>query len=227
MQQFLARIVDRQGRRLVGRAVDGAKDQSYMLATLDPPLLANVRFPLGESTKAQVRAEAEAAGLDVAQRPDSQEACFLAGGDYRSFLERNGVPRTPGVIVDEAGAVLGRHDGIWRFTPGQRRGLGVAGREPLYALRSDAATNTLVVAPRASLGVRHITAAGRLHVPVTRAVAKLRYRSTPVRARVEPIEDGFELELDEPVEAVAAGQVAVLYDGDAVVGAGVIGRVDA
>ena len=153
--------------------------------------------------------------------------CFLAGGDYRSFLERNGVPRTPGVIVDEAGAVLGRHDGIWRFTPGQRRGLGVAGKEPLYALRSDAATNTLVVAPRASLGVRHITAAGRLHVPVTRAVAKLRYRSTPVRARVEPIEDGFELELDEPVEAVAAGQVAVLYDGDAVVGAGVIGRVDA
>ena len=221
-----ARLVERGGRRLVARAADPAKDQSYMLATVDPPILEHVGFPLGGATKAEVRAEAAEAGLDVARRPESQEACFLAGGDYRSFLERNGVVARPGAIVDETGAVLGRHDGLWRFTPGQRRGIGVATGEPLYAIRSDPLANTLVVGARTALGVRHVTAAGRVHVSVTRAEAKLRYRSAPVGARVEPIDGGFELELDEPVEAVAPGQVAVLYDGDAVVGAGVIQRSD-
>jgi tRNA-specific 2-thiouridylase len=219
--------MERRGRRLVARASDPAKDQSYMLATVDPGLLERVGFPLGDATKAEVRAEAAAAGLDVARRPESQEACFLAGGDYRSFLERNGVAPRPGAIVDEAGAVLGRHDGIWRFTPGQRRGIGVAFREPLYAIRSDPVANTLVVGPSAALGVRHVTAAGPLHVTVTRAQAKLRYRSTPVETSVEPADGGFVLELDEPVEAVAPGQVAVLYDHDAVVGAGVIQRTGA
>jgi tRNA-specific 2-thiouridylase len=217
-----ARIAERDGRRLVARAADPAKDQSYMLATVDPAMLEHVAFPLGTSTKQEVRAEAAAAGLAVARRPESQEACFLAGGDYRSFLARSGVGATPGPIVDEAGRELGRHEGIWRFTPGQRRGLGVASAEPLYALRTDAVSNVLVVGPRAALGGRRVTAEGALHVPVERAEAKLRYRSSPIAAAVEPIEGGFVLELDEPAEAVAPGQVAVLYDGDAVVGAGVI-----
>jgi tRNA-specific 2-thiouridylase len=217
-----ARIVERDGLRLVGRANDAAKDQSYMLATVEPELLRRVGFPLGAASKAEVRAEAAAAGLDVARRAESQEACFLAGGDYRSFLVRSGVRSTPGAIVDEAGAVLGRHDGVWRFTPGQRRGLGVSGREPLYALRSDPVTNTLVVGPREALGVRRVSVRGRLHVPVTRGEAKLRYRSRPVTTDVEPVEGGFVLELDEPVEGVAPGQVAVVYDDGAVVGAGVI-----
>jgi tRNA-specific 2-thiouridylase len=220
-----ARIAERDGRRLVARASDPAKDQSYMLATVDPAVLEHVAFPLGTSTKQDVRAEAAAAGLAVARRPESQEACFLAGGDYRSFLARSGVGAAPGPIVDEVGRELGRHDGIWRFTPGQRRGIGLASDEPLYALRTDAATNVLVVGPRTALGTRRVTADGALHVPVERAEAKLRYRSAPVAAAVEPIEGGFALELDEPVEAVAPGQVAVLYDGDAVVGAGVIRAV--
>jgi tRNA-specific 2-thiouridylase len=220
-----ARIAERDGRRLVARATDPAKDQSYMLATVDPAMLEHVAFPLGTSTKREVRAEAAAAGLAVARRPESQEACFLAGGDYRSFLERSGVGAAPGPIVDEAGRELGRHEGIWRFTPGQRRGIGLASAEPLYALRTDTASNVLVVGPRTALGVRRVTAEGALHVPVERAEAKLRYRSSPVAAAVEPIEGGFALELDEPAEAVAPGQVAVLYDGDAVVGAGVIRAV--
>jgi tRNA-uridine 2-sulfurtransferase len=220
-----ARIAERDGRRLVARATDPEKDQSYMLATVDPATLEHVAFPLGTSTKREVRAEAAAAGLAVARRPESQEACFLAGGDYRSFLARSGVGAAPGPIVDEAGRELGRHEGIWRFTPGQRRGIGLASAEPLYALRTDTASNVLVVGPRTALGVRRVTAEGALHVPVERAKAKLRYRSSPVAAAVEPIEGGFALELDEPAEAVAPGQVAVLYDGDAVVGAGVIRAV--
>lgn len=217
-----ARLVERDNVRLVARGRDARKDQSYMLATVDPALLARVGFPLGEQTKEQVRAEAETAGLAAAHRPESQEACFLAGGDYRSFLERHGVESIPGDVVDEHGAVLGRHDGLWRFTPGQRRGLGIASAEPLFALRSDAATNTLVVGPRDALGARTVVARGRLYVPVERADAKLRYRSPAVVAAVTPTDDGFALELEQPVEAIAPGQVAVLYDEDVVVGAGVI-----
>jgi tRNA-specific 2-thiouridylase len=221
-----ARIVDRGGQRLVARATDPAKDQSYMLATVDPAILEHVAFPLGTSTKQEVRAEAAAAGLAVARRPESQEACFLAGGDYRSFLTRNGVAAAPGAIVDQSGAVLGRHDGIWRFTPGQRRGIGVASAEPLYALRADAASNLLVVGPRTALAVRRVTVEGALHLPVARVQAKLRYRSSPVAATVAALEGGFSLDLDEPAEAVAPGQVAVLYHDDAVVGAGVIREAD-
>ena len=217
-----ARVVERDGRRLVARAADSTKDQSYMLATVAPATLEHVAFPLGEATKTEVRAEAAAAGLAVALRAESQEACFLAGGDYRLFLERNGVPSRPGAIVDRDGIELGRHDGIWRFTPGQRRGIGVAAAEPLYALRTDRSANTLVVGPREALRTRLVRVEGHLHVPVTRADAKLRYRSPSVMARVEPTDTGFTLELDQPVEAVAPGQVAVLYDDGAVVGAGVI-----
>ena len=195
-----------------------------MLATVDPGLLESVGFPLGNDTKAAVREEAAAAGLAAARRAESQEACFLAGGDYRTFLERQGVAARPGEIVDEDGAVLGRHDGVWRFTPGQRRGLGLAASEPLFALRGDTATNTLVVGPRGSLASRRVDARGRLYVAVERAEAKLRYRSAPVGACVLPTDDGFALELDEPVDAVAPGQVAVLYEDDVVVGAGVITR---
>ena len=220
-----ARVVEHNGMRLVARGADPAKDQSYMLATVDPALLDRVAFPLGGDTKAQVRSEAESAGLAAARRPESQEACFLAGDDYRNFLSRNGVESSPGDIVDEAGTVLGRHDGLWRFTPGQRRGVGVASREPLHVLRSDHESNTLVVGPRGALGTRHVTARGRLYDAVAEVEAKLRYRSPPVAAEITATEDGFVLELRRPVDAVAPGQVAVLYDDGVVVGAGIIERV--
>jgi tRNA-specific 2-thiouridylase len=217
-----ARVVAHQGRSLLGRARDEAKDQTYMLGRLDPRLLARIAFPLGESSKADVRSEAAAAGLAAARRAESQEACFLAGADYRDFLERHGLAREPGAVVDETGAELGSHEGFWRFTPGQRRGLGMAVGEPVYAVRTEPRTNTVVVGPRTALGRRLVSVRGRLYVPVERVEAKLRYRSPAVRAAVEATTRGFRLRLDEPAYGVATGQAAVLYEDGAVVGAGLI-----
>jgi len=217
-----ARIVERDGMRLVACAADTTKDQSYMLAAVEPRLLERVRFPLGEQTKEETRAEAAAAGLPAAGRPESQEACFLGGDDYRAFLERRGVASAAGAIVDEDGATVGSHDGHWRFTPGQRRGLRISAGRALYVLSTDAAANTVVVGTRDRLATTKVDARGRLYVPVTEGDAKLRYRSSPVRASVETTSDGFALALDDPVHGVARGQFAVVYDQDAVVGAGVI-----
>jgi tRNA-specific 2-thiouridylase len=217
-----ARIVRHRGRLLVGRGADAEKDQSYMLAQLDPEELEHVWFPLGDQTKAATRAEAARAGLEAAGRPESQEACFLGGDDYRSFLGRQGAGAVEGPIVNEAGEELGRHQGHWRFTPGQRRGLGIGGGQPLYTLRTDARTNTVVVGSRESLGRSSVAVRGRLFAGVGRAEAKLRYRSPAVAASVRPTADGFDLELDRPAYGVAPGQAAVLYEGDAVVGAGLV-----
>jgi tRNA-specific 2-thiouridylase len=219
-----ARVLRHRGRLLLARGVDARKDQSYMLARLDPRRLERIWFPLGEQGKAETRAEAERAGLAVARRPESQEACFLAGGDYRAFLERHGLSPRRGRVVDEQRRVVGEHDGHWRFTPGQRRGLGVSAAEPLYTIRTDARTNTIVVGPRASLDRRRVNVRGRLFVPAERVEAKLRYRTPAVPADVEVTTRGFRLELHEPVHAVAPGQTAVLYEDDAVVGAGVLTR---
>jgi tRNA-uridine 2-sulfurtransferase len=217
-----ARIVRHRGRLLLARAVDARKDQSYMLARLDPRFLERVWFPLGEQSKEETRAEAARAGLAAAGRAESQEACFLAGGDYRDFLERHGLEPADGPLVDEDGRELGRHDGFWRFTAGQRRGLGVSAGKPLYALRSEPRTNTVVLGPRDALAVRELTARGRLYAPVRRAAAKLRYRSPLLDADVSAIPGGFRLGLDRPAFGVAPGQAAVLYEGEAVVGAGTI-----
>jgi tRNA-uridine 2-sulfurtransferase len=217
-----ARTVHHRGRLLLARGVDGAKDQSYMLARLDPRLLPRLWFPLGGQTKAETRAQAEAAGLAASRRAESQEVCFLAGGDYRDFLARQGLRPAGGAVVDEAGNELGRHDGFWRYTPGQRRGIGVAATEPLYALRAEPRTNTLVVGPRASLATRSVAARGRVFVPVERVAAKLRYRSAVVPATVSTTPHGFDLALEEPAHGVARGQAAVLYEGDVVVGSGIV-----
>jgi tRNA-specific 2-thiouridylase len=217
-----ARIVERDGRLLLARAADERKDQSYMLAEVNPHDLERLWFPLGEQRKDETRAEAAKAGLEVASRVESQEACFLAGGDYRDFLERHGLASEDGPLVDEDGNELGRHAGFWRFTPGQRKGLGLSAGEPVYAVRSEPRTNTVVVGRRAALATHEVEARGRLHVPVARAEAKLRYRSPAVSAEVTPRDGGFRLRLDQPVYGVAPGQAAVLYDGDAVVGSGTI-----
>jgi tRNA-specific 2-thiouridylase len=222
-----ARVVTHRGRRLLARGADPAKDQSYMLARLDPARLGRVWFPLGGQGKEETRAEAERAGLAVARRAESQEACFLAGDDYRAFLGRYGLAPRGGVIVDEDGNELGAHDGFWRFTPGQRKGIGVTAARPLYVLGADARANTVVVGPHEALARRRVSASGRLYVDVDRAEAKLRYRSPSVPARVAPAPRGFELELDEPAYGVAPGQAAVLYEGDAVVGCGVVSSSEA
>jgi tRNA-uridine 2-sulfurtransferase len=222
-----ARIDEHRGRLLLHRGADPAKDQSYMLARLDPAELGRVWFPLGEQDKTATRAEAERAGLDVAQRAESQEACFLAGDDYRAFLGRQGLAPRDGAIVDQQGRELGRHEGFWRFTPGQRKGIGVTAERPLYVLGADAAANAVVVGPREALARRRVAASGRLYSDVERADVKLRYRSPAVSARVASVAGGFELELDEPAFGVAPGQAAVLYEGDAVVGCGLVSSAGA
>jgi tRNA-uridine 2-sulfurtransferase len=217
-----ARIVTHRGRRLLARAADESKDQSYMLARLEPGRLERVWFPLGDQAKEETRAEAARAGLAVARRPDSQEACFLAGGDYRAFLERQGLEQRSGAILDPDGNEVGSHRGHWRFTAGQRRGLGVSAPEPLYVVGSDTAANTVTVGPRAALARTSVSARGRLYAPVGRAEVKLRHRSPALAARVVPTARGFRVELDEPAYGVARGQAAVLYEQDVIVGSGLV-----
>ncbi len=218
-----ARIAEHRDRLLLARGADPAKDQSYMLARVDPRLLPRLWFPLGSQSKDETRAEARAGGLAAATRPESQEACFLAGDDYRNFLARHGLESREGPVLAAEGTELGRHDGFWRFTPGQRRGLGVATGEPVYALRTDPQTNAVFVGSREALARREVSSGtGRLFVPAERVEAKLRYRSPAAAATVAPLARGFRLTLDEPAYGVAVGQAAVLYEGDAVVGAGLI-----
>jgi tRNA-specific 2-thiouridylase len=218
-----ARLAEHRGRLLLARGTDPHKDQSYMLARLDPRLLPRLWFPLGEQEKEATRAEAHAAGLEAADRPESQEACFLAGADYRDFLARHGLPAREGPVLDEEGKEVARHDGFWRYTPGQRRGLGVATGSPVYALRTEPKVNAVVVGPKERLARRSIRVrSGRLFVPVERVEAKLRYRSPAAAATVTGEDRGFRLALDEAAYGVAVGQAAVLYEDDAVVGAGLI-----
>jgi tRNA-specific 2-thiouridylase len=217
-----ARIQEHRGRLLLARGVDPAKDQSYMLARLDPAQLDRVWFPLGNQTKDETRAEAVDAGLAAARRAESQEACFLAGDDYRAFLKRQGLPSEAGPVVDAEGRELGSHSGYWQFTPGQRRGLGVAAGEPVYALRTIPATNTVVAGPQRALAQTSVSAIGRLYVPVDRAEAKVRYRTPAIAGRVEATPRGFRVDLEAPAYGVARGQTAVLYENDAVVGSGLV-----
>jgi tRNA-specific 2-thiouridylase len=217
-----ARIVERDGVPAIARAADAAKDQSYMLATLPPAALGRLWFPLGDQTKEETRTEAEAAGLAVAGRPESQEACFLGGDDYRAFLSRSGLAADPGPVLDESGRTVGGHAGFWRFTPGQRRGIGVASSEPLYVVSTDARRNAVVVGPRTALARRRVKVRGRVAAGASRVEAKLRHRSPAVGATVVEAPRGFELVLDEPFYGVAPGQTAVLYEDGAVVGSGVI-----
>jgi tRNA-uridine 2-sulfurtransferase len=219
-----ARLVAREGRTRVARGADDAKDQSYMLARVPESVLERLRLPLGDATKAAVRAEAAAAGMAAATARESQDVCFLGGGALDDFLAREGVQMLPGSIRDEAGRELGRHAGAVAYTPGQRKGLGLSAPSPLYVLHADAGRNELVVGPRTRLACSSVAlreeridpGAGRVH-------AKLRARSPTVAARVEWGVDGACLKLEEPVYGVAAGQTAVLYDeSGCVVGSGVI-----
>ncbi len=217
---------------LLRTAADPAKDQTYMLAALAPASLARMRFPLGELTKPEVRLIAEAAGLPVASKADSQDLCFLAGTDRARFLARHGgLGLRPGAIVDRDGHVLGRHRGQHLFTVGQRRGLGVADREPLYVLDKDAEQNRVIVGPRAALRTRRVALRGaRLHRRGDRVDrAKLRYRSRPLGAHIigDPAPGShasLALELREAVDGAAPGQLACLLDGELVVGWGTISR---
>jgi tRNA-uridine 2-sulfurtransferase len=232
---------------LLRMAVDPAKDQSYALTALSPDSLARLRFPLGELTKPQVRAIAERAGLPVAGRPDSQDLCFLAGTGQRDFLARHAhLDERPGPIVDREGRLVGEHPGVHAVTVGQRRGLrvgrgpgvgrrldvgrGLDGRgEPLYVLATDLSSNTVTVGPRVQLLTQTVSARDvTLHRDGAAVDAvKVRYRGARLPCRiVDPPAPGthpsIEVELTEPAERTAPGQIACLYADDLIVGHGTI-----
>jgi tRNA-specific 2-thiouridylase len=203
---------------LVTRAHDRNKDQSYMLARLDPKDLDRLWFPLGELTKPQTRELAQEAGLPVAQKPDSQDLCFLAGTRHDDFLKRHGLTAQPGPVTDEDGRVLSEHDGQHRFTVGQRRGIGIAAKEPLYVTAKQG--NRVTVGPRRRLATTTVSVPQAILYRDAAEVdsVKLRYRS-------EPLPCNFErdtIQLHEPAIGVAPGQTACLMRGDQVIGWGTI-----
>ncbi|MGH9766670.1 MAG: tRNA 2-thiouridine(34) synthase MnmA [Blastocatellia bacterium] len=246
---------EERGRWLLLRAVNRAKDQSYFLFELTQEQLSYAMFPLGEMTKEEVRAIAAAAGLPTAHKPESQEICFIPDGNYSRFIERyleedrerraseNDLPMfnqplarigkldapelAPGNIVTTAGDVIGRHQGIHRYTVGQRRGLGVSSPDPLYVVQVDAKNNRVVVGSSDDLLKKEMIV-GRVNwvafedlIEPTRVAVKIRSRAEEAQATVSKREDGsVVVTFDEAQRAVTPGQAAVFYDGDVVVGGG-------
>ncbi len=207
----------------LARAADAHKDQSYFLFGLRPEWLARVRFPLGDRTKDEVRAHARRLGVPNADKPESQEICFIPDGDHKTFVEAHGGAGKPGVVVDESGAQLGAHEGTHRFTIGQRRGVPGGALDRRFVVRIDAATGTVHVGPRDRLGrtavrvadVRWLHAAPRERL---RCAVQIRHHATPAAAWVELAGDGcVDVQLDEPAMGVAPGQAAVFYDAAAAV----------
>ncbi|HET9270428.1 MAG TPA: tRNA 2-thiouridine(34) synthase MnmA [Vicinamibacterales bacterium] len=216
------------GRWLLRRGVDPDKDQAYFLFSLTQEQLARAAFPVGALTKTDVRAQARALRLRVAEKPDSQEICFVPDGDYASFVERQAPAAVKaGAIADESGRTLATHDGVHRFTIGQRKGLGVSSPAPLYVLRIDADSGQVTVGPRDALERRSLTASqvnwtcGDVPDEWRAVTAQIRHRHRPAGGRVRALPDGrAAFECDEPLSAVTPGQAAVFYDGDVVVGGG-------
>jgi len=224
---------EQRGRWILKRPADLAKDQTYFLFGLTQEQLAHTLFPLGKLTKPEVRAIAREHGLRLAEKPDSQEICFIPGGDYKQFitayLEEQGeqMPETAGELVAANGEVIGRHGGISNFTVGQRKGLGVASPSPLYVLNIDPVSHRVMVGADAELATRTLRARRLNWISIPkltgpmRVRAKIRHRHEPAWATLEPAENGEVIAtFDQPQRAVTPGQSAVFYDGDEVVGGG-------
>jgi tRNA-specific 2-thiouridylase len=228
---YARRVYDRdQKKYLLKKALDPAKDQSYVLYTLSQEELARILFPLGTLTKAAVRELAASAGLGNAAKPDSQEICFVREGRYTDFLARIIQLPPPGDFVDRSGRKLGQHRGIHHYTVGQRRGLGLPRAEPWYVLEIKPLDNTVVLGSeeelyQSRLLVTEISfiALDRLESP-REVSAKIRYRSPETPAVLSPHPLGAVLEFADPQKAVCPGQAAVFYDGETVLGGGIISR---
>ena len=215
------------GTFLLKRGTDPGKDQSYFLFTLTQAQLAHAKFPVGDLDKATVREQARDLGLAVAEKPDSHEICFVSNGDHAAFVERHHPAPGSGEIRDLHGRVLGRHEGVHRFTVGQRKGLGLASPIPLYVVGIQAATNSVTVGPRDALARDTLTASGVNWIAGTppasgaRVTAQIRYRHKEAPASITPVDNGrVQVKFDEPQIAVAPGQAVVFYDGEVVVGGG-------
>ena len=232
---YVRRRVDPStGRVLLLKGLDASKDQSYMLYGLSQRQLAHALFPVGEYEKSAIRALAEQYRLPNAQKPDSQDICFVPDGDYAAFIEREtGEPAKPGPFLDTQGRVLGRHRGVIHYTIGQRRGLGIALGKPVFVTALDARENTVTLGDQEALFSKVMTVEGvnwialeRLEAPC-RAKVKARYRHREQDALLEPLDDGrVRVTFDEPQRALTPGQAAVFYDGELVLGGGTIQTVE-
>ena len=211
------------------RAVDLHKDQSYFLYDLSQEVLATVLFPLGEQTKTETRRIATEFGLSVADKPDSQDLCLVEShGSMRDFLNKY-ISEKEGEIVDLSGKVLGKHQGIHHYTIGQRKGLGIAAADPLYVVKLDPVMNRVIVGDRESAGSLDCSVTRLNWVSITEPTApircevQVRYRSSPVVVSVIPLEgDRVKLVFDEPQFGITPGQAAVFYDGEMLLGGGII-----
>ena len=225
-----ARVRQVDARYRLLRGLDPQKDQSYFLHALSQEQLAHILFPLGELTKREVRAIARRRDLPVAEQPESQDLCFVAGGDYRHFLERC-APYLfrPGPIRDTSGRVLGQHKGLPAYTIGQRKGLDISAADPLYVLAIEPAENALIVGTAAELGrdecvVEEVHYVG-VEPPASpfRALAQIRYRAQPADVTVTPMpQRKVHVRFDVSQRDITPGQFLVLYDGDALLGGGSI-----
>ena len=226
-----ARIEKRSdGRYLLKKALDSTKDQSYVLYSLTQHQLAHTIFPLGEMTKQEARDLAESFGFVNARKHDSQDICFVPDGNYVSFIERTtGETFKKGNFVDLNGKVLGTHEGIIKYTIGQRKGLGIAFGEPIYVVKKDVENNTVILGRNSDLFGTTLTASNinlisceQINAPM-RVKAKIRYNQKEQPASVEQIgENRIKVTFDEPQRAITKGQSVVLYDDDIVVGGGII-----
>jgi tRNA-specific 2-thiouridylase len=222
-----ARIEEGPDGLSLRKGLDPAKDQSYFLFTLTPDQMARVRFPLGGMTKEEVRSHAARLDLRVAEKAESQDICFVPDGDYARFLEEErGSGLMDGDIVHVSGKVLGGHRGTYRYTVGQRRGLGISWPHPLFVVAIDAEKRQVVVGEKEHLETRELTVHGANWIvaePVEpfRARCRIRYRHGEVPALITPLPDGRATVLfDDPQRGVTPGQAAVFYDGDRVLGGG-------
>ncbi len=217
------------GYRLL-KAVDITKDQSYFLYTLGQRQLERLLLPLGELKKEEARKIAAELGLPASSRRDSQDVCFIPGNDYRAFVAEN-IPLRAGEIVDINGKILGRHNGLAQYTVGQRQGLGLTSTEPLYVLELDAANNRLVVGSKdqvlhSALSARELSwISGEAPSELNGITAKIRYKAPEIAAELHPDGNGAEVRFVEPQLAIAPGQSVVFYQGDIVLGGGVIDAV--
>lgn len=210
------------------RALDETKDQTYMLSLLTQDQLARLILPLGGYTKTEVRQYAQDAGIPVAHRPESQDLCFIEG-EQRDFFIQSGLPDNPGDIVTPDGKVVGAHTGLHHYTLGQRKGLGVAMGEPYFVVAKDAEVNTLTIAPKEHTFISSVEVSDlnwMLPMPSDPCSVKIRYRSRPALASVELLEsDRVRVEFAYPQALTAPGQCCAFYEGNTLVGGGIIDRV--
>ena len=218
------------GRYMLRKGIDPGKDQSYFLYDLTQDQLSRTLFPLGSLTKPEVREIAESQGLVTARKRESQDICFVPGGDYASFIcQYTGRSYPPGDFTSTDGTVMGTHKGIIKYTVGQRKGLGLALKKPAYVLELDTENNRVVLGDNEDLFKRELTADNFNWVSAERpqgdirAYARIRYRHKEAPAVITPLSDSsVRIVFDEPQRAITRGQSVVVYDGDYVLGGGII-----